>query len=207
MLPYPSFISLRCNADVIYKLIRRKLTSSTGHVSSSETDQINILNHLTNHAAAPSPFPLTLSFIPLGCLWGGYFSAAGEASVQSQQFLLRKVYPWCLFWSFCSNRTTFISVLQQALIFGAKWQDTFNLIGAIFVQVGTESSYFFKWQHKPSQPAWWGDVSCCLFLSVIWELPSCLDRGVTYGALRATGLLVAVPSWPSSQLDLWNRDS
>lgn len=66
MLPYPSFISLWCNADVIYKLIRRKLTNSTGPVLSNETNQINILSHLTAHITATSPLPPTLFLNPLG---------------------------------------------------------------------------------------------------------------------------------------------
>lgn len=62
MLPYSSSVSLWCNADVIYKLIRRILTNS---VSSSETNQIN-LDHLSTHITAPSPFPHILFFSPLG---------------------------------------------------------------------------------------------------------------------------------------------
>lgn len=85
MLPYPSFISLWCSADVIYKLIRRKLTSSTGRVSSSETNQINILSHLTDRITAPGPLSLTLLWIPLGGLCGEHFSGAGAANAQSQQ--------------------------------------------------------------------------------------------------------------------------
>lgn len=54
---HPFFISRWYDADVIYKLIRRKLTNLTGHVSSRGSDPINILNQLTAQIAAPSPLP------------------------------------------------------------------------------------------------------------------------------------------------------
>lgn len=75
-----SSYSRRYDADVIYKLIRRKLTNPTGHVSSSESDPINILNQLSCSDYSTRPTSSYLCASLRGRLGGQRVSTSGVAS-------------------------------------------------------------------------------------------------------------------------------